>query len=295
MKPFYVILLMGAAALLGGMLVRYSDHPVEITLSRPVPPNVVAPPIPPTAHVGPSTSVPVRTAPPVTREPEPSSPPHPEKRSKPSVFADTVHVRHSDTTNTEPKPVARVRMPVDPPTIVRLERSTVPPPAPVPAPTVAASAPAPAPTPLAMSPKQPPADPTPQPNHATLRAGMLITVRINEALSSNLNSAGDVFSGVLDKPLIADGFVIAERGAHVRGEVVESKSQELSLRLREVLSSDGQRVHLVSQPWRIAGVRTPPRNVYDAALTRDAAAVVRPSTSVTFRLDQPVELTEKRP
>ena len=138
-----------------------------------------------------------------------------------------------------------------------------------------------------------------------MRSGLLIAVRINEALSSNLNSPGDVFSGTLERPLIADGFVIAERGARVRGEVVESKSAghgqglpELAIRLREVLASDGQRVHLVSQPWRRQGAAyagvDPRGGVYDAALTRGGAAVIRPGTSITFRLDETVDLTEKR-
>jgi hypothetical protein len=133
---------------------------------------------------------------------------------------------------------------------------------------------------------------------------MLIAVRINEALSSNLNSKGDVFSGTLDRPIVADGFVIAERGARVRGEVVDSKAagpaSEISVRLREIVSSDGQRVHLLSEPWRKTGT-TPNSNepqgrngsVYDVALTRDGAAVIRPRTTITFRLDQPVELTER--
>jgi len=131
---------------------------------------------------------------------------------------------------------------------------------------------------------------------------MLIAVRINEALSSNLNSPGDVFSGTLDRPVVADGFVIAERGAHVRGEVVESKSgaqgqgiSELAIRLREIVASDGQRVHVVSQPWKKTGYggNDPRGGVYDAALTRGGAAVIRPATSITFRLDESVELTEK--
>jgi hypothetical protein len=142
----------------------------------------------------------------------------------------------------------------------------------------------------------------PGPNRATLRAGMLITVRISQALSSNLNSPGDVFSGTLERPLIADGFVIAERGSRVLGEVVESKSAEpgravaeLAIRLREISASDGQRVHIVSAPWTRQGTRSPGNaaSVYDAPLTRGGAAVIRPGTSVTFRLDETVELTEK--
>ena len=30
MKPVYVVILMGAAAIGGGLVVRYSDHPVQI-------------------------------------------------------------------------------------------------------------------------------------------------------------------------------------------------------------------------------------------------------------------------
>jgi hypothetical protein len=128
---------------------------------------------------------------------------------------------------------------------------------------------------------------------------MLISVRISQALSSNLNNPGDVFAGVLDRPLIADGFVIAERGARVRGEVLESKADtaSLALRIREILASDGQRVHLVTEPWRVAGAYSRysrPSSPYDVPLTRNGAAVVRPSTNVTFRLEETIELTERR-
>ena len=251
MKPFYVVLLMGAAALGGGLVVRYTDHPVEITLAHSVPPTVVAPPIPPRARIGPSNSVTVRSAPEASKEPLPR--PVAEKPAKPSAFSPVERVQ-PDAVVTEPRIVARVKIPPEPPAVTPLERSTVASFVATPAPAAAAP-PAPAPAPV------PP--PPPESNHATLRAGMLINIRITEALSSNLNSPGDVFSGTLDRPLIADGFVIAERGARVRGEVVDSKSAapgqglpELSIRLREILASDGQRVHLVSEPWRKLG--TPP-------------------------------------
>jgi hypothetical protein len=327
MKPFYVVLLMGAAALGGGLVVRYSDRPVEITMAQSTPPPVVAPPIPSTVHVGPSTSVPVHAAPAETRATPQSAPPgeakdkakdaarpvheRVEKPAKPSAFGPLPSERNSP----ESRIVSRVRIAPDPPAVIPLERSitvpvTVNPPdtspklvAANPAPQVPSlpvSAPAPAPQPAPSQPES---------NHATLTAGMLISVRINQALSSNLNSAGDVFSGRLDRPLVASGFVIAERGAEVRGEVVESKSPtngqglpELTIRLREILASDGQRVHLVSEPWRKLG--TIPNgynpnaarvaNIYDAPLTRNGAAVIRPATSIPFKLGETVELTEKR-
>jgi hypothetical protein len=224
---------------------------------------------------------------------------------KPSAFSLPVHIGKAEhpaaPVAAPPTIVARTRIPPEPAAVIPLERNFVPG---TPLAQLMAStpspAPVPAPPPAAESATQPP---SPEPNHATLRSGMLIAVRINEALSSNLNSPGDVFSGTLEKPLIADGFVIAERGAQVRGEVVESKSagpqgSELAIRLREILASDGQRVHVVSQPWRKQGVTyggsDPRASVYDAALTRGGAAVVRPATSITFRLDDSVELTEKR-
>jgi hypothetical protein len=287
MKPIYVVILMGAAAIGGGLVVRNANHSVQVAQARSIPPTVIAPPIPPTSHMGPSDSVPVRSAPPeVPTEPA----------EKPSAFSVPVHVGKQEHKPVDPPPaptiVARVHIPPEHPAVIPLERSFVP----EPAPTAALA------LQLAPAAKQASPPPLPEPNRATLKSGILIAVRISDALSSNLNSPGDVFSGTLDKPLIADGFVIAERGAHVRGEVVESKSagrgqgssSELAIRLREILASDGQRVHIVSQPWRREGGADSARNVYDAALTRGGAAVIRPATTITFRLDETVELTEKR-
>lgn len=283
MKPLFVILLMGIAAISGGLLVRYHHEPVQASTVDPVPPPVVAPPIPPAAHVVPTTSVPVHST--------------VEQPSKPSAFDFHVRVPAAKTpakdndakpeTKTPPSPplIARVHIPPDPPAVTHIEHTTV------------ATTSAPTPAPVAPT-------PAPESNHATLKAGILISVRINQALSSNTNSPGDVFSGVLDRPLVADGFVIAERGAKVRGEVLESKSDtapQLALRLREILASDGQRVHIVTEPWKTGGVytrypkTTTATNPYDAALTRDGAAVLRPATSLTFRLEETVELTEKKP
>ena len=59
MKPVTIILLMGVAALAGGLLVRYSAHPAVIATSTGVPPKVVAPPL------APSTPLPVAASQPV--------------------------------------------------------------------------------------------------------------------------------------------------------------------------------------------------------------------------------------
>lgn len=302
MKPVYVVLLMGAAAVGGGLVVRYSDRPVQIAQARSTPPTVIAPPIPPAAHVGPSNSVPVRSAPPEIAAPPPE---------KPSALSLPVHIGKPERTSekSEPAPpvIARIRIPKEPPAVIALERSTVPPPTPVPAP--AAPAPVPAPREIAtLSQTLPPPALTRQaePNRVTLKPGTVISVRIAEALSSDRNVRGDIFSGTLDRPLVADGFVIAERGARVRGEVVTSSHAapadgmaELILQLREVSTSDGQRVHIVTQPWRKQGTfstaddTTGVTSTSDSMVTRHPANI-KPATSIPFRVEQPVEITERR-
>jgi hypothetical protein len=61
----------------------------------------------------------------------------------------------------------------------------------------------------------PPPPPAPEPHKATLNAGLLLPVRLVDGLSSERNAPGDAFLATLDKELVVDGFVIAERGARV--------------------------------------------------------------------------------
>lgn len=115
-----------------------------------------------------------------------------------------------------------------------------PPPAPV-------SAPAPEPV-QATPPPAPVADP--EPSHTvTLNTGMLIPVRLVDGLSSDRNQKGDTFTATLDKELVVDGWVIAERGARVEGRVVAADSGSrtrgnaaLAVELTSLHTSDGQKV-----------------------------------------------------
>ncbi|HMD70373.1 MAG TPA: hypothetical protein VKF41_03480 [Bryobacteraceae bacterium] len=68
----------------------------------------------------------------------------------------------------------------------------------------------------------PPLPPAPEPHKVTLNTGMLLPVRLVDGLSSERNAPGDAFLATLDKELVVDGFVIAERGARVEGRVVAS-------------------------------------------------------------------------
>jgi hypothetical protein len=87
------------------------------------------------------------------------------------------------------------------------------------------------------------------PHSVTLNAGLLLPVRLVDSLSSDRNQAGDRFSASLDHELVVDGFVIAERGARVEGQVVAADrgtkakgNALLSLEVTAIFTSDNQYV-----------------------------------------------------
>lgn len=91
--------------------------------------------------------------------------------------------------------------------------------------------------------------PPPEPHKVTLNAGLLIPVRLVDGLSAERNRPGDIFSATLDKELVVDEFVIAERGARVEGRVVSSEPggktkgvSALAVELTRLNTSDGQSV-----------------------------------------------------
>jgi hypothetical protein len=128
--------------------------------------------------------------------------------------------------------------------------------------TVAKNEPEPAPAPAPEAPpyNPPPPPPPPKPNTVTLPAGTALNVRLQDNLASDRNSVGDAFSAVLDKPLVQDGFVIADRGARVEGRVVTSKAagrvkgvSDIALEILSVKTSDGQLMRVSTDTWEKHG------------------------------------------
>ena len=85
------------------------------------------------------------------------------------------------------------------------------------------------------------------PASLTLQAGTVIPVRITEWLSSDKNVIGDRFTGSLEQPLIANGWVVAERGQLVTGRVAKAQKagrvsgvSQLGVELNELTLVDGQ-------------------------------------------------------
>ena len=179
------------------------------------------------------------------------------------------------------------------------------------------------------TPSSAPLPAAPEPNQATLNAGMLIPVRLLDTLSSERNHAGDVFGATLESELVASGFVIAERGARVEGRVTEADrgSRVLTVELTSLHTSDNQDVPI--QTERFAKQSEPDRGQTAAVIGAGAViggivgglaaggkgaaigigagggagagtvlltrkpAVLRVETRVTFRLTAPVTLTER--
>ena len=88
----------------------------------------------------------------------------------------------------------------------------------------------------------------------TLKPGTILTVRINEPLSSDHNQVGDVFSATLTQPVIVLGIVVSRYGQTAAGRVVESKKagrasgvSHLGITLTSLTLVDGQTVPIQSQ------------------------------------------------
>lgn len=84
--------------------------------------------------------------------------------------------------------------------------------------------------------------------------GTVLTVQVRDFLSSDRNSAGDGFLGMLQQPLVVDGWVLARPGQTVIGQVSSAQragrsrgSSELGIELTEILLVDGQQLPVRTQ------------------------------------------------
>jgi hypothetical protein len=139
---------------------------------------------------------------------------------------------------------------------------------------------------LAVSAQAPP--PPPEPHTATVAAGRLLTVRTAEPLSSRRSHKDDVFIATLDQRLLIDGFVIAERDSRCEGRVVDAAKikggTQLTLELTKITTTDGQMVNIHTAPF-----------VRKELTSRERDFGLPPRSSVPFKIDRPVTITERVP
>ena len=126
--------------------------------------------------------------------------------------------------------------------------------------------------------------------------GTSLSVRLDEALSSDRTREGDEFTGTLDEALVVDGLAIAERGARVVGRVAESVEvgrvlvlARLRLELTRLHTSDGQWVAIHTGLFGRQGSES------GGAVTvaRDRPAILPVESVVKFRMAEPIILTER--
>jgi hypothetical protein len=137
----------------------------------------------------------------------------------------------------------------------KLVAKALPPPPPPPV----AAAPPPPPPPPAQEAVQivapPPPPPPPVVKTVTLPAGIVVPVRLTDALNSSVTQPDTVFHGSLAADLVVDGMIAAPRGASVIGRVVDVKdaghfsgSAKISLTLTK-LTAEGQELTLVTDTY----------------------------------------------
>lgn len=103
----------------------------------------------------------------------------------------------------------------------------------------------------------------PPPPALTIPAGTVIIMRLNEPLSSDHSQIGDQFTGVLEQPIVVNGFVVARRGQVVMGQVKSAKKagrvkgqSELGIELTDITLVNGEQAPVLTALWQAAGGTT---------------------------------------
>jgi hypothetical protein len=138
--------------------------------------------------------------------------------------------------------------------------------------------------PEAAPPQGPPQAP-PQgrytPTTITLPAGTWVTVRVNEPLSSDHNQTGDAFTGTLLEPIVANGLLIARRGATVSGLVSEAKKagrvsgvSHLGIEITGIQLADGRQVQVKTKLMERRGNTSYGRDAFAIGATTATGAAI---------------------
>ena len=128
--------------------------------------------------------------------------------------------------------------------------------------------------------------PPPVPPELTIRPGTVVTVRTNQAISSDRNQVGDSFSGVLTQPIVVNGVVVAAPGEPVMGRVTEARKaglvkgvSRLGLELTSITMVDGNPVVLKTATTGHSGPTSNGRDAAAVATTTGLGAVIGASVA----------------
>src|SRR5216684_6388971 len=130
-----------------------------------------------------------------------------------------------------------------------------------------------------------PAAPRPQaqslPGTLTVPAGTILSIRINEYLSSDRNRIGDQFTAVLENPIVVNGWVVARRGQTLLGQVKEARkagrvkgTSELGIELTDMTVVDGRQLPIYTELWKGSGGTSHGQDAATIATTTGLGALI---------------------
>jgi hypothetical protein len=100
----------------------------------------------------------------------------------------------------------------------------------------------------------------PPPPALTIPKGTVVIMRLNEPLSSDHNQIGDQFTGVLEQPIVVDGWVVGRPGETVIGQVKSVKKagrvtgvSQLGVELTDITLVDGTQAPVLTELWKASG------------------------------------------
>src|SRR5580692_2021016 len=100
----------------------------------------------------------------------------------------------------------------------------------------------------------------PPPVTLTIPAGTVLSVRINEYLSSDRNQVGDRVTATLQQPVVVNGYVVARRGQMLVGQVEAAQkagrvtgTSQLGIELTDMTIADGQSRPILTELWKASG------------------------------------------
>jgi hypothetical protein len=109
----------------------------------------------------------------------------------------------------------------------------------------------------------------------------MISVRVDQLLSTDHNRAGDTFTASLVQPLIVNGFVVARRGQTIAGRVADADkggrvkgTSQLGLELVELSLVDGQQVPIRTQLMQYNAGTSYGRDATAIGVTTGAGAAI---------------------
>jgi hypothetical protein len=101
---------------------------------------------------------------------------------------------------------------------------------------------------------------SPPPATLTIPAGTVLSVRINEYLSSDRNQVGDRVTATLQQPVVVNGYVVARRGQMLVGQVEAAQkagrvtgTSQLGIELTDLTTADGQSRPILTELWKASG------------------------------------------